>query len=191
MTKDVDQALRDAVQILDKLNLPYAIMGGLAVRAHSIPRATRDVDITIAASPSDIRQLAEAFEELGYTFPPVYDSGWTDRVAEMPLVKFRWHMPGGELDIDMFVADSPFQHAYMARRQLARTGDLDAWIVSPEDLILLKVVAGRPRDLVDVADVLFMQGQLDEAYMRTWAKRLGVLDALERALATHPGDERP
>jgi hypothetical protein len=57
-----------------------------------------------------------------------------------------------------------------------------AWIVSPEDLILLKLLARRPRDLSDVGDVLFMSGQLDETYMRHWAAELGIADELERAL---------
>jgi hypothetical protein len=57
--------------------------------------------------------------------------------------------------------------------------------------VTAKLVAGRPRDLVDVADILVMQGQLDEVYMRKWAKRLGALEALEHAMANHPGDTQP
>jgi predicted nucleotidyltransferase len=189
--KDVDEALQDAVEVLERLGVPYAIMGGLAVRIWSIPRATRDVDVTISASPDDVKQLAAAFEKLGYTTPEVHAKGWTDQVADMPLIKFRWYVPGGDLDIDVFIADTPYQHAYMERRQRAQSQGLDMWVVSAEDLVLLKLVAARPRDMIDVADVLFMQGQLDENYMRQWAQRLGVLDSLERALANHPGDERP
>jgi hypothetical protein len=47
-------------------------------------------------------------------------------------------------------------------------------------LILFKLLAGRPRDLLDIKDILFMQGQLDEAYMRRWAMPLGVAGQLER-----------
>ena len=57
------------------------------------------------------------------------------------------------------------------------------WIVSPEDLVLLKLIANRPRDLIDVADILFVQGQLDESYMTHWAGRLGILEQLKTALA--------
>jgi hypothetical protein len=60
--------------------------------------------------------------------------------------------------------------------------NLEYWLVSPEDLILLKLVAARRRDFSDAGDVLFMQGQLDETYMRHWAKELGVLDKLEQVL---------
>jgi predicted nucleotidyltransferase len=189
--KDVDEAFHEAVQILDRLGIVYAVMGGLAVRVWSIPRATRDVDITITASSEDVARLAAAFEDLGYTTPEFFRTGWTDLVAEMPLVKFRWYSAGGDLDIDVFIADTPYQHAYMARRQLADMDGFRCWVVSAEDLILLKLVAARPRDFIDVADILFMQGQLDETYMRQWAARLGAGDALEQALANRPGAERP
>jgi hypothetical protein len=55
-------------------------------------------------------------------------------------------------------------------------------LITAEDLILFKLLAGRPRDLLDIEDVFFMQGQLDEAYMRRWAGPLGVADQLERML---------
>jgi hypothetical protein len=56
---------------------------------------------------------------------------------------------------------------------------LEVWLVSPEDLILLKLLANRPRDIADIGDVFFMQGQLDVTYMKKWAQRLGVADRLE------------
>lgn len=55
-------------------------------------------------------------------------------------------------------------------------------MVSPEDLILLKLLAGRDRDIADIGDVMFTQGNLDEPYMRRWAKEIGVLDRLETLL---------
>jgi hypothetical protein len=63
------------------------------------------------------------------------------------------------------------------------------WVVSPEDLILLKLLAGRPRDLGDVADVLFMQCKLDETYMRRWARELSIGAQLEKALSEQIDDQ--
>ncbi|MFT3881180.1 MAG: hypothetical protein QM703_16140 [Gemmatales bacterium] len=44
-------------------------------------------------------------------------------------------------------------------------------------------MANRLKDQVDVEDIFFMQGQLDENYMREWARKLNVLPLLEQALA--------
>jgi hypothetical protein len=144
----------------------------------------------VAVAPDGLARLKEEFESRGYSMPPVYESGWTDRVGGMPVVKFRWYVPGGDLDVDIFLAETPFQQSLIRRRQQADSDGLNMWVASAEDLILLKLVASRRRDLVDVADILFMQGQLDETYMRKWAKTLGVADALESALADPP-TERP
>jgi len=57
-----------------------------------------------------------------------------------------------------------------------------AWVVTPEDLVLLKLIAGRPRDLGDIQDTLTAQGQLDAKDLSHWAERLGVSDRLDEAL---------
>jgi hypothetical protein len=188
--KEVLRALRDAVDVLEKLQLRYAVMGGFAVRVWSIPRATWDVDVTVAAEPDDLARLQREFEGRGYSMPAVYDSGWRDAVGGMPVVKFRWYVPGGDLDVDIFLVETPFQQSLIQRRRRAPADGIDMWVASAEDLILLKLVASRRRDLVDVADILFMQGQLDEKYMRRWATELGIENALETALA-NPPTERP
>jgi hypothetical protein len=47
-------------------------------------------------------------------------------------------------------------------------------------------LAARPRDIADIGDILFTQGELDRAYLRSWAERLGVLENLERVLEDPP-----
>ncbi len=107
----------------------------------------------------------------------------------LPIIKLQRYIRGESLDVDVFLAESEFQEKVMRRRsQLDADGRL-TWVVSPEDLVLLKVLAGRPRDLGDVADVLFIQGQLDVQYMRHWASELGISQELEQALADRPTDQ--
>ena len=57
------------------------------------------------------------------------------------------------------------------------------WFVTAEDLILLKLLADRPKDRIDIADTLFIQGRVDESYLRHWATTLGVVPQLDAALA--------
>jgi hypothetical protein len=101
----------------------------------------------------------------------------------MPVVKFRLALAEHGIDIDVFLAESSFQAELLGRRRRATLDGTLVWLVSAEDLILLKLLAGRPRDTADIGDILFTQGKLDEAYMREWAERLGVRGQLERVLA--------
>lgn len=70
----------------------------------------------------------------------------------------------------------------MDRRQTVDFENQSIHFVTAEDLILFKLLAHRPRDLGDVADVLFVQGQLDENYLHHWADQLGITDRLANAL---------
>ena len=54
--------------------------------------------------------------------------------------------------------------------------------MSAEDLLLHKLLADRPRDRSDVADLLLVCGQLDHAYLRSWAGRLGIQARLDKTL---------
>jgi hypothetical protein len=171
------------VGILDELSVPYAILGGIAVRAYGVPRPTYDLDLTIAIERARLPELFARLGELDYSIPEPYERGWIDKVKELPLLKLRRYIRGQGLDVDLFLAEVEFLKQAMERRSKAEAEGRSLWLVSPEDLILLKLLAGRPRDLGDVTDVLFMQGDLDIQYLRRWAIPLGVGDELEHRLA--------
>jgi len=179
----VINSLLTIIDCLDAKNVPYAVMGGLAVRVHAVPRPTNDVDLTISIQRTKLEEWYEQLEQAGITVPIVYRNGWVDEVANMPLVKLKIYLDQTQgVDLDVFIAESAFQESLMSRRITARMEDRKISVVTPEDLILLKLIANRPRDLLDVADVLFVQGELDQRYMRQWAASLGIETRLENAL---------
>lgn len=90
------------------------------------------------------------------------------------------------IDVDVFLAESPFLRAVIARRHRAGAGGWETWFVTAEDLVLLKLLAGRNKDQADVSDILWVQGQLDLQHLRSWASRLGIADALEAAIRESP-----
>ncbi len=179
---DVNRALREMTEIFDRLGLAYAVMGGIAVRTYGIPRPTYDVDFTLAIPRDRLNELYDLLAGQGYTIPDHYRSGWVDEVAGMPLVKFRIYSLGKGVDVDVFLAESSFQQELIRRRILAETGGESIWLVSPEDLVLLKLLANRARDLADIQDVMFTQGAMDLAYLEKWADFLGVSSRLKAAL---------
>lgn len=176
---EIVRALRNVTEAFDRLSIPYAVMGGLAVRAHGLPRPTFDVDFTIAIDRDGLPALFDELEELGYTVPEIYRGGWVDRIAEMPLIKFHLMVGGNAIAVDVFLAETEFLQSAMQRRMRAEIDGVTVNVVSPEDLILLKVIARRPRDLGDITDVRFMQGDLDEAYLRRWVDALELRDRFD------------
>jgi hypothetical protein len=92
----------------------------------------------------------------------------TEAIAGQNLIELIWQMNARDDE--------------EVRRILDEVERKPVHLITAEDLILFKLLAGRPRDLLDIEDVFFMQSQLDEAYMRRWAGPLGVADQLERML---------
>jgi hypothetical protein len=180
---DLTAVIHDLVALFDRLCLPYAIMGGIAVRAHGLPRPTFDVDFVLAVPRERLADLFTAIEEAGHTVPDHYRRGWVDSVGGMPLFKVRLFLEGRGIDADFFLMENDFQKEVMSRRMFEEVEGRPVQLITAEDLILFELLAGRPRDLLDIKDIFFMQGQLDEAYMRRWAGPLGVADQLEQALA--------
>ena len=150
-----------------------------------IPRPTYDVDVTILLDRSELPKLFTAVREMDYEIGEEYEQGWVDAVAGMPLVKATMFLKGRTLPVDIFLAETEFQKNLIARRMRETIDGLETWLVTPEDLILLKLLAGRPRDIADVADVLTMQIRCDQPYLRHWAEILHVSRQLEDALAEH------
>jgi len=184
------QPLVDFIRLFEELHITYAIMGGIAVGAHGIPRPTHDLDFKIRLERHRLPELYAAAEQVGYSVPDAFIAGWVDLVSEMPLVRMRQWVKGKAIDIDIFLAESPFQVSVLARRVRMELDTGVAWLVSAEDLILLKLIASRPRDIGDIFDILLAQGQLDEDYMQSWAKELGVLSKLREVKLQFENDQR-
>jgi predicted nucleotidyltransferase len=183
MTNPVLQALSEIVRSLEIKQIEYVIMGGLAVRALAIPRPTNDVNLTIACDTKLLPELLKTWQSECIQVPEIYLSGWVDRIAGMPLIKLKTRIDREHtVDLDVFLCETDFQRSLLNRRQRVEIDDQSIWIVTPEDMILLKLIANRPRDLIDVADILFVQGELDQSYMHHWAALLRITDRLEKAM---------
>ena len=187
---DLTPTLGLLAALLEHMSVKYVLMGGLVVRAYAIPRVTEDIDLTLALERERLPELYDALDNHGYAVPEPYRSGWVDQVKGLNLVKLKRYVGDHSIDVDLFLAESPYQEEILRRGRIADVEGRQFWIASPEDLVLLKLVSGRPRDWIDVADVLFTQGQLDEQYMRRWAAELAIEKELERALAERI-DDRP
>ena len=164
--KSVEDVLRDVTSLCNTLELEYAVMGGLAVRVHGIPRPTYDVDFQLAVNQDMLNRFFDEAERIGYTVLEIFRSGWRDTVGGMPLVKLKTYLASEvSVDVDIFLNETPFQKSLMNRRVSVDLAGVRINFVTAEDLVLLKLIASKPRDLGDVGDILFVQDSLDIQYM--------------------------
>jgi hypothetical protein len=181
-------------QALAGAGVRAALMGGIAVSIWHHVRATRDVDLLVAASEDSADGLLMALQGAGFKprrHPPVLTIG-SVRIVQLDFVP-----PGKyvEVRVDLMLADSPFHREAIARASEIELPGLGGpiHVISCEDLILFKLAAGRILDLADAAALIRAnRDDLEIDYLRRWAAELGVVPDLERVWEeAFPGEAVP
>lgn len=140
-------AFSRAVETLEGSGLSYAVVGGLAVGVHGEPRVTRDLDFVIAvASDAEAERVVRLLQGAGYFVESLFEneSGRISTVrtihrkAPGVFTDFRFHTTRVEAEI---VSES-------SREQLA--GVRSVRVAARAHLLAMKVLASRPKDLVDL-----------------------------------------
>jgi len=176
------ELLGRVARLCDACDVPYMVMGGVAVAVHAIPRPTLDVDLTIRADEPALLRFLESANEAGFIVPDHYRCGFTDSLKGMHKLQLSCFVGEIEHDVDLFLVTTDYQAAAFERRFRAMLAEHEVWVISAEDLVLHKLLTGRGRDESDVDDVLFLQGPFDLEYMRRWGEALDILPVLERKL---------
>ncbi len=151
--------------------LDVALIGGSAVNTYEDPRYTKDIDLTVEAHRDKIASLVDKLEAGGFDVVRRQDAGAVDGPDFVQLKR-----PATNDMIDVIVAKTEFQELVIERAIRAESGGLP--VATPEDLIVLKLVAGRPRDRVDNYR-LARDNAVDWAYIQRWAAEWDVMDRLE------------
>jgi hypothetical protein len=73
-----------------------------------------------------------------------------------------------KIRVDFIFSNSIFEQQALRRRRAKRLKNRKVFFASVEDVIILKIIAGRPRDLEDVRRIMIKQGKLDYAYLKKW-----------------------
>lgn len=146
---------------MGRVGVDWYVFGAQAVVLYGRPRMTADIDITAAAGSLATRELVEHLEAAGFWLRIDLDEGFLRRTHLLPLVHRETGMP-----VDVVLATTEMHKELMGRRKFLEIQGLCLPVISPEDLIVTKILAGRRKDLADVRGVLNEQGdRLDRAYI--------------------------
>ena len=155
-----------AVQrLLERFGNRGVIIGGVAASVLGAPRFTADVDIVLLLSVSHLPKLFGVAAELGLA-PRIADA---ERFARRNRVVLLRHEESG-ISIDVSLGMLPFEEEVVARSIVHQIGDIELRLPTPEDLIVLKAVAHRPKDLLDIAGIFKSHPDLDCARIERWVR---------------------
>lgn len=169
-------AIEVVVQALASLGIRFCLIGGAAMPAWRHLRMTLDADFLLAVSSPDRDALAakaiEALRDRGFAHMSKADR----RVVDDTLILFFYYPVrdlGFSVRVDLLLAEGELYESVLQRTVPRKIDGQEAPIASCEDLILLKMKAGRPIDMADARALHELHAQaLDRAYLEQWVARL-------------------
>lgn len=172
MPSPVADLLGDLTAALQALGLRWYLFGAQAALLYGSGRLTTDVDVTVGAPVG-----ASTHEWLGVLLQHGFAARFGDReffeqTRVLPLVHERTAMP-----VDLVLAGPGLEEEFLRRAVIRDVDGVAVPVIDLADLLALKVLAGRPKDIEDIVSLLHIQRTaVDHARVRD------VLTRLETAL---------
>lgn len=157
------------------------LVGGLAVAYHANPPVTVDVDFLVEADMADLDRAAWHFESSGWErIPirfPVRSPGFPQFGVNLrnDNLENSEHSEWKAAEIDLIATGSDrFLKSIVANAMLCEVQKgLSIRVAKPEDLIVMKTLVGREKDLDDVAAIQRkLKGKLDTEYIDSMLNEL-------------------
>jgi len=162
----LEEVYKKVVTFLHRRKYKYLIIGGIAAGTLGEPRVTGDVDVDIELSQEDIVDFLDKAKKAGFK---VSKKKCVKTAEQTGTFKINY----GYFHIDFVIASTDFENEAFKRRQIVRLYGIKAFFPTPEDLILLKIIPGRDKDLLDAKSIVLRhKGKLDTQYLKSWAAKL-------------------
>ncbi len=147
----------------------WYLFGAQAVVVWGEPRMTADVDVTVELDPNQAPELVAELELAGFELRIRNVEDFVARTRVLPFMH-----PATAIPVDVVLAGPGLEELFLERCQRIEMAGIEIPIISPEDLVVSKVLAGRAKDLEDVRGILGERHQtLDLEQIR---KTIGLLE---------------
>ncbi len=181
----LQEALRSLTKWLRARQIQGVIIGGVAASILGRPRMTRDIDALILLEEKYWEDFLLDGAKFGFV-PRLKNCVEFAKKSRVLLVR---HKPSG-IDVDIAFGSLGFEEEAIAHAVWSKVKNLHLPLPTPEDLIIMKAVARRPRDIADIESILDTHPKLDFRRVRRWVKEFSraiempeILQDLENVLA--------
>jgi predicted nucleotidyltransferase len=179
--RPIAEALAAIEAVMRESGLRWYLFGAQAAIVWGSPRLSVDVDVTVTIEPEELEPFIDAMQARGFRLESREFLG--HRV--LPFVRRENKLP-----LDVVIAGPGLEDEFLARAVPVDIAGTPIPVISPEDLIVTKILAGRPKDIEDVRGVLadrFESLDLDRvrSLLRLLEQALGqsdLLSTLERQI---------
>jgi hypothetical protein len=173
--REKEEPFHDPLEALDRLLSHFGyqgvIIGGIAVGLLSQTRFTEDLDAMVLLSLDDIPQFIAAAQKVEI----IARISQIEEFAKHNRVLLLRHAPS-QTNIDISLGALPFEQEVVQRSIVHVIDDtLTIRLPTPEDLIIMKAVAHRPKDLLDIQEIIQSNPDLDRERIQVWVAQFVTL----------------
>ncbi len=160
-----ERLLKKLARHLTNLRIPYMIIGGQAVLYYGEPRLTKDIDITLGLSIKEIDLALRLVKETGLSLRVKNPIGFAAKTMVIPTYERKTG-----IGIDFILSNSPYEQQAIKNAKKFRINEVKINIAALEDVIIHKLIAGRPRDIEDIKSIILKNPKYKKNYIVKWLK---------------------
>jgi len=160
-----EDVLIDLLQWFKNSSGEFLIIGGIAVSLLTRPRTTQDIDVLSLQDDSQWQVFLKKGHRFGFE-ARIKDALDFARKNRVLLLR---HIKSG-VNIDISFGFLPFEQESIQRKVVHKIGTLLIPLPTPEDLIIMKMIAHRPQDMIDVKTIVQTYPKLDRKRIQKWVR---------------------
>jgi hypothetical protein len=145
------------------------VIGGQAVLLYGEPRLTKDIDITLGAGIERLAEIRAIVDRLRLDYLTDNIDDFVKQTMVLPVIDQK-----SGIRVDLIFSFSPYERQAIERARDVSIGRTKVKFAGLEDVVIHKMIAGRPRDMEDVESILSKNPGYDSRYIERW---LGQFDA--------------
>jgi hypothetical protein len=160
------QFLRILIRFFEQNNISYMLSGSVAMSTYTLPRFTRDFDFIVHLKPEDVAPLMEQFSD-GYYCD---EDAVKEAIISKGMFNIIDHKSSYKADF-MILKDEPYRLTEFDRRKKVNFLEMSVYIVSPEDLLISKLIwVQQVQSGLQMEDIkaLVELPEMDWVYIRKW-----------------------
>ena len=141
---NLEKDIIEFMELCNKHEVKYLVIGGYAVSIHGHPRSTKDIDVCIEMSEMNASKMVQVINEFGFSSLKLNKEDFLKRDSITQL-----GYPPLRIDILNDLDRVPFEEAWQ-NKKIVSFENVPINFIGYNDLIMVKQQAGRPQDIADV-----------------------------------------
>lgn len=147
MALDIQLEFKELLELFNKKEVEFFVVGGYALAFHGHPRMTGDIDLLVGTNPENSQKVLAALKDFGFGSLGLKESDFSaqDQIIQLGYSPKR---------IDLLTSVSGVSWEQIKKNAVScNLGDLSIKVISLDDFIQNKRFAGRPQDIADIAAI--------------------------------------